>query len=284
MIDIIRIIIVLSLLIYASKKDLDERKVSSNVWYSMALIGALLSIIDISFGNPSTFLTQFIGNILIATIIAIILDLTNMMGKADTKAIIALSIILPTYPQLGNLPLQLPILLEPPLNILNAYIITIIGNTAIIAIIIYPLHTILINIKENNFKMKKPGIMMSAVKCDKEEIENKHGWVLPKDKSSLNLNKGIPTEFIKEYKKWTDKKGYTQGNLSHEHVEEFINETDEWNSNNTEEDIEEIKRISEKEKVWITRGIPLILPLTLGVVISLTLGDILYILTTILLG
>jgi len=57
----------------------------------------------------------------------------------------------------------------------------------------------------------------------------------------------------------------------------FLKDNEDWASTNPEEDKQRIRDILARDTVWVTPGVPFIVPITLGLISALTLGNIMYI-------
>lgn len=291
-IEILRIAIAIPFLIYASYKDYKTRKIPNYIWNYIIFGGIILLVMDIVINpEPSKILIWSIGNILIASWIAFILHYSKAFGGADIRFIIAISIIFPTYPEIANFPIMLPKVIDNSMIFINSFIIPILGNSALIAIIYYPLRMILQNIKDRNINIKKPGLMITSHKLNINNINNinnEYGKVLPETKSNsiierinnilISSTQGVPLEIIKDYRNWGEQNFYTP--IQYKNLEDtdniikFLKENEKWNSTSPKKDAKKLSKILEKNNVWVMEGIPLILSLTLGLIVAITFGSI----------
>ena len=102
--DVIRLITGTILLAYASYTDLKTRKASNILWVIMGIVGIILLIIQyLDGGFPNLWYLVFIP-IMIVLVYAFF-QLRLLFGGADTKALMALAILVPIQPFIGAFPL-----------------------------------------------------------------------------------------------------------------------------------------------------------------------------------
>jgi preflagellin peptidase FlaK len=97
MLDLIRFLIGIAILCYASYADLKTRKVGNIGWILMAAIGAIFIAV-----SP---LNLYLFSIPIIAAIAFLIHQLNLFGGADAKALIAISILVPSWPSIASLPI-----------------------------------------------------------------------------------------------------------------------------------------------------------------------------------
>ena len=291
--DILRVLVVISVFIYASYRDIKERIVRNWVWYPLFVYGLIFLVYDLWTGNVSFLAPWVLGNILFAMVLGYMLFWTKLFGGADMKALWGLGLILPTYPALIIGPRVLPPLLSAPHNAMNLFALTILANTALVALC-WPLYTCYQNIRDGGFDISRPGLMFTARRIPLEDTLDKHGKVLPvwAFESSgpftrvkvliLTVIYGFDTKFLHEYLEWhnqsVDDKNITNPtDIETHYVKRFVDDTtNDWSSNNPDEASEAFSELLERQTVWMTPGIPFIIPMFLGLLLSLTIGDIVY--------
>ncbi len=89
----IRIAICLITLIIASIMDLRKREISDKVWLGSGIISIIINIIDYNNVNILNYLIT-LG---IISILSYIIYRTGLFGGADAKALIIISLLIPTY-------------------------------------------------------------------------------------------------------------------------------------------------------------------------------------------
>ena len=102
--DIIRLITGTILLAYASYTDIKTRRAADRLWIIMGIVGLILLIIQyLDGGFPNLWYLLFIP-IMIALMYTFF-QLGLLFGGADAKALMALAILVPIQPLLGEVPL-----------------------------------------------------------------------------------------------------------------------------------------------------------------------------------
>ncbi len=103
LVDAVKVIVSFVILLKASVHDIREREVPDELWIAMAVLGLILDAVQY-------LLTPF--SLIFAVIqFLLIFALANFMfyvagfGGADAKALMALSIMFPTYPRIWKFPL-----------------------------------------------------------------------------------------------------------------------------------------------------------------------------------
>ena len=143
LLDIIRLIVGVLILGYASYTDIKTRRASNMLWIIMATAGGFLLIIQyltIGFNNP----LQLLMIPLMIGFAYILFQLRLIFGGADAKAIMALSILAPFHPTINNeLPLWSSMMPFP----------WIIFSNSIILFLIIPLALLLYNIAKHDLEL-----------------------------------------------------------------------------------------------------------------------------------
>lgn len=282
LINAIRILTAISILSLASYQDYNKRQISPKYWPPTIALSLFLLSIEILVTNSTTILIYTISNLIIGSLVILPADYFNIFGRGDTKALLCLCLLIPTYPQILNYTPILPVLAPPIIDTkISAMILTIIGNTALIAIIYSPLLMLLKNYKTNNLNYKKPIKTLTSIRTNISQIQNTQGYItVNKDKNILkriSIDSGIPTELLQDYNTWATKTNHpTFPNASENNLTKFFEtkETD-WEFENKTQDLQKLDRLQKKDKIWIQYGIPLIIPLTISIIVSVFLGDML---------
>ena len=102
--DIIRLIIGILILGYASYTDIKTRLASNILWITMATAGVLLLIIQyFTVGFTNIYYLFFIP--IMIGLFFVMYQLGLLFGGADAKALMAIAILVPTQPNLLNYPI-----------------------------------------------------------------------------------------------------------------------------------------------------------------------------------
>jgi hypothetical protein len=253
-IQILKIIILTIFLLIASIKDHKTRSIKKSYWYPGMIIGIVLLLIEYKFTNTE-LLKSLILNILCGLTIILMMVISNKMigkiyGIGDIKGIAFISILITGIYKIT------PIITNSIINpVYQISIISVILNASIISIIIYPLIILIYNIKNKNISYK----MLTRIKIPIEK-SNKIEGITEKTK--------VQTQLIKDYKKYQNKN-------EDSNIEDFIKNNEKWKSDNIQKDKKRLEKTLKKEQVWIIYYIPLIIPLTIGTIMTITIGNIL---------
>ncbi|MEM3769656.1 MAG: A24 family peptidase C-terminal domain-containing protein [Candidatus Bathyarchaeia archaeon] len=258
-----------SFLFYASWSDYKTREVSNNIWIlfaplAFALTFAELFLFDFSalpffglcFGLTSTF--------------AIILFYAGGFGGADAKALMCLALALPSYPSELLKPLM-PLMGEAS-PIMNMFFpVTVFSNSVILAALtaIYLLfHNLLWHLKTG------------SPLFEGEQREASIG------KKLLFLATGYKVHVKKLKEKWhiyplEDVEDVQEGEIKRKLLILPRDEEREAIVKRLEKAVESGKI---HEKVWATPGLPMLIFITVGLVLALVYGDVVWALVRLFMG
>ena len=103
-INIFRVIIGSVILLYASYTDIKTRKADNKLWLIMGASGGILLILQWIFaGFENIYYLIFVP--LMIGFIYLLFQIRLIYGGADAKALMALSILAPVFPNLINFPI-----------------------------------------------------------------------------------------------------------------------------------------------------------------------------------
>ena len=249
-----RIIICLSFLIYASWSDYKTREVSNKVWIilgplTLALTGFQFLVYS---AQPLQLVTTYVLSFAITSGLAIAVFYAGGFGGADAKAFMCIALALPVYPDY--------LLPQPPGFVSPLFPITIFTNSVLLGAlsVFYTLFRNLLWIVRNR------GSIFEGLKT--ESFGHKilaliSGYKVKMDK----LEKGhmFPLEDV-ELKDDDEKKRKLLAFPKYEEREDIIARIRE-------------NVADEKREVWGTPGLPLLIFITAGLIISLAYGDIVWV-------
>lgn len=95
--DGLRVLVSLIFLFYASWSDIRKREVSNKVWVIFAPLALALTSLKFFVSSPDS-LYAFVLSFVITSVLSITLFYAGAFGGADAKALICLSLALPSYP------------------------------------------------------------------------------------------------------------------------------------------------------------------------------------------
>ncbi|MCZ7393487.1 MAG: prepilin peptidase [Candidatus Methanoperedens sp.] len=243
MIDILKILFCIPFLIYSCYSDIKTRRVSDYVWYIM-LAGGAFFILDAISNYGVLYLSRLlISAVLMYIFLEIYSRISNffnirMMGGADAKLLLVLSIIFPVYPTIGNVfPLIVP---------LNLFAFSVLGDAVTVAMII-PIGFAIYNLTKVGLSIDKPAYIFVGYKTKISKLANKRVWII---QDFEEVNGRI-------------KSNYKRGGIE-------IDEKAIAKLNNL------LKKGLIKDEVWVTPKLPFMIPLTLGFFIAISYGDLIF--------
>jgi preflagellin peptidase FlaK len=259
--------VTLGFLLYASCRDYKTREVSNRVWVIYGPIALALSLSELLLFEPSQ-LPLYGLSVGVTVGLAFLLFYFSGFGGADSKALMCIAFALPFAP----IALSLPIFTEGLSPIAQyVYPITILGNSVFFgaATAVYMVLRNVVWHKKNGTQMF-PGTLASE-SAGKKFLAIITGYPMPVD--TLKKRHMFPME---------DLEGQTE-NLGKRKLVVFPQ--DEEAQDKT---IERLSKAVQSGKinayVWATPGLPMLIFVTLGLIVALTFGDVVWLLTRFVLG
>jgi len=180
--DIIRIIIGVTILSYATFTDIKTRLASNILWVIMGSIGIIFIIIQfLTIGFDDLFQLVFIPIIII--LMFVFFQLRLLFGGADAKAIMALAILLPIQPSIFNFPLWN--------NSIMPYSWSIFTN-ALVLFLIIPISLFFYNLINRNIEF--PHLFM-GYKMNIDQAKKSFVWPLERIKNGQRKLSYMPKDF-----------------------------------------------------------------------------------------
>lgn len=242
MIDLIKLFICLIFLLYSCRRDLKTRTVPNELW-GVVFVAALPLVIADALAQGSRYLLHTAVSVVGIYVFVYILFRLGAFGGADAKALIALSFIFPAFPDITVFGYGLPLSGAPPLNIFafstlaNAVLLTIVVPLGILA---YNLCTL--SVREI---MENPWYLIVGYKCKISDLEGRH----------VRLIEDFECEGREVRKKFT-RRGVGIDDPVLERLEQLAS------------------RGLIGERVWVTPGLPFMIPITAGFVAAAVYGDL----------
>jgi len=263
-----RVVLSLVFLLYASWSDYKTREVSNRVWMFFAPLALMLSLAEMLLFNHAKLL-GFGLSFVVTTVIALLLFYAGAFGGADSKALICISLALPFAP----VDLFTPVLsggVSPLAQ--NIFPFTILSNSVLVAAA-SAIVMLLLNAKWrlNTGRKIFEGTLASE----------SYG------KKILVLATGYKMPIVRLQEKW------------HIYPMEDIQEEDSKNAptrklvvmprdEGRQEIVERLSRAADTGKidtyVLATPGLPMLIFITVGLLIALLFGDVVWLLIRLILG
>ncbi|MEM3623406.1 MAG: A24 family peptidase C-terminal domain-containing protein [Candidatus Bathyarchaeia archaeon] len=260
-----RTTLALSFLFYASWSDYKTREVSNSLWILFAPPAFTLTFMELYLTEPSQLLSYGICFSLTAAF-AIILFYSGGFGGADAKALMCLALALPFYP--NNL--LTPLSNETSLIARNFFPITVFSNSILLAAA-----TAIYMLLHNIFWHKKTGKKLFNEGHEKESFGRKLLVLMTGYKVSVKSLKDkwhfYPLEDLED----------SEGGFKRKLV---LIPKDESRNAIVERLAKAIDSGKIQDMVWATPGLPMLIFITVGLIIALFFGDIVWIFVRFLLG
>jgi preflagellin peptidase FlaK len=238
MLDILKILFCIPFLLYSCYSDIKTRRVTNKLWVAM-LTGCMFFVFyDIMTKGIPYLMHLFISAGLIFVLVYVLFQM-GTFGGADAKSLIVISIILPTYPEFSAFGYHFP--LNEPL--IDLFSFGILGNAVLLTVIV-PLGLAAYNIFRMGLHIDNPLYIFIGYKSSISDLADKH------------------IKLIQSYEKDNGqiKFRFKRGGMD-------INDSV----------ISDLKALLEKglikDEVWVTPGLPFMIPITLGFFVCLSYGD-----------
>lgn len=249
--DGIRILICIPFLIYSCYSDFKTRRVPNKIWLPMIGIGVILAFVDFITYGPDFFI-HFAFSVVLLSVFAYLLFKIKAFGGADAKAIITLSILIPTFPSFVLFGHALPLTGIPPLNL---FAFSTLGNAVLLSLVV-PIALFIYNLTQNPEEViEKPLYSFIGYKSEISKLKNRHIRLIQ--------------DFVEQ-----DDRVVPRFRFNGVQIDDAL--------------IERLRRLSKEgkipEKVWVMPGLPFMISLTVGFATALIYGDIIYLITLCMLG
>jgi len=255
-----RVFLSLSVFIYASWSDWQKREVSNRVWLLMAPLAFVLTTFQFVVSSPE-ILQFYAVSFVITAALSVMLFYAGAFGGADAKALMCLALALPFYPSYlfqSITPWGAPI-----------FPVTVFSNGVLLA----SLTVVYAVLRNSVWKLRTKRNLFEGFEY--ESMGRKVLAFLTGYKVSVAvLEKGhmYPLEDVN-----TKETGESERRLmvlpkdekSEGIIEKIVNATHEGRIQN---------------EVWATPGLPLLVFLTIGLIVALTFGDLVWILLRLILA
>jgi preflagellin peptidase FlaK len=255
----VRVLLCLVFLIYASWSDFKTREVSNWVWTILAPLAFILTALQFFLFSSELLLVQILQSYVLSFAVTSALSITlfyaGAFGGADAKAFMCLSLALPFYPDTD--------ILQPYSSVVSPlsqsfFTITVFSNAVLLAALSV-LYIMARNLswkqrtKKNLFegvekesKWRKILVLLSGYKADIAELEKKE-YLYPLEDFDENERKllVVPKDEGREEIVGRLQKAKREGKL--------------------------------QNGVWATPGLPMLIFVTIGLIVALFYGDIIWV-------
>jgi preflagellin peptidase FlaK len=295
--DLLRLVAVPALG-YAALRDVRTRRVTNDLWGPLALLGAVLILWEglVALGRPGAF-TPFAVRVAFSLLFVVPLAYgfwyVGGFGGADARAFMVLAVLFPTYPAYEVAGFALPAV-ETALGVFS---LTILTNTVLLGLA-FPL----VLAVQNALDGEVSPVMFVGRRVAVEELTGVHGSLL--ETGSGFTRAGLDLDALRMYLRWrdvtladlrvdpelrdpdtlpdepsdpTDGAVVTDGSGDPWGAAAFLDDIDHSAYGTTPAQLRDgLDLLVEREEVWVTPGVPFLLPLFVGLLVALTGGDVLY--------
>jgi preflagellin peptidase FlaK len=179
--SVIRLIAGAGILAYASYTDIKTRRAANYLWVIMGAIGAVLLLVQyLTIGFANIWYLVFIP-IMILLIYAFF-QMRLLFGGADAKALMALAILIPIQPSIGNYPIWTSFWPGSWTVFCNA----------VLLFLVIPLSLLIYNIMKRNIQF--PHVLL-GYKMSVEKAKQTFVWPLERIKDGKRKLSYMPKEF-----------------------------------------------------------------------------------------
>ena len=312
--DVLRLA-VLPVLGWAAWQDLETRRVPSRTWYPLVVLGGVLLVWDavghlsISTAADGLFFLRVGISLLLVAPIAYLFWRLGGFGGADAKALIAISILLPTFPTYYFSGFTLPSVVTT----LGVFSMTILTNTVVVAAG-YPLVFLARNVADGEVAFP---VALFGRRIGVSALSTAHGRLL--ETTDGYTRTGLDIDALRMYLRWRgtnlaavrSNPGWARDPASigetHDPTDGAVGDgggaatppdpdaeydadpADPWGADafldgidgtaygtSPEKLREGLAVVTERDAVWISPGIPFIVPMFLGTLIAFVYGDVMF--------
>ena len=247
MMELLKVLACMPFLLYACYSDIKTRRVVNEVWVVMFGVGYTFILYDLMrLGLP--YLVRNVLTFIFIFIFVYVLFQLGAFGGADAKVLMVISLIIPMFPDIMVAGTQLPINGVPPLGL---FAFSVFGNSVILTVVV-PIGLFLYNLLHNPLKenLRHPLYMLIGYRTPVSKLEKGH------------------IRMIDSYSETED--GISFG---------FTRAGTELTSNVIAELKGYLRDGRMNDSVWVTPGLPFMIPITAGFITAVVFGDLIFYLT-----
>jgi len=183
LLDIARLVVGTSILLYASYTDIKTRRASNMLWVVMGFIGAIFLVIQyltVPAAFDNIFYLIFIPIMIV--LMYVFFQLRLIFGGADAKAMMALAILVPLEPSIFEFPI---------LNSFMPFSWVILSNSVLLFLLI-PVGLLLFNVTRRNIEFP---YLLLGYRLSVEKAKERFVWPLEKIVDGKRKFSYMPKDF-----------------------------------------------------------------------------------------
>lgn len=245
MIEILKILFSIPFLLYSCYSDIKTRRVSNKVWKYMLLTGSIFVFYEIFTEGIPYVKALLLSGIIVSVSIYILFQL-GAFGGGDAKGLMVLSVLFPLYPVLHYSGKVFPLLGIP---VIGFFTFTVLENALLLTILV-PLCIFCYNLLHFSPEMiKTPHFMFIGYRTEISSLKNKK-YIGLLEKFELDET-------------GTLKKSFSRTGLN-------------FDANERPELEEYMKKGLIGKDVWVTPGLPFMIPITASFITTIVFGDLIF--------
>jgi preflagellin peptidase FlaK len=313
--DLLRLLVV-PVFAWAAYRDVQTRRLPNVLWYPLAALGAVLLLWDVATRWPLTGVGDRLFLVRVAFSLGFVIPLSYVFwwlggfGGADAKALMTLAVVFPTFPAYTVGILRLPVV-EP---LLGVFSMTILTNTVVVALA-YPLVLLVRNVVAGDVPSVLPVIFLGR-QTAVADLRTDHGRLLETptgftrsgvDIDALRMYLRWRGSTLAELRaRPDDYRNPASVGQTFDPTDGAVHDgpmtdggvvtkprdpayDDPWAAERFLDDIEGtaygtspeslrqgLDLLVTRERVWVSPGLPFVVPMFVGLVVGLTYGDLLF--------
>ena len=244
MMELLKVLVCMPFLLYSCYSDIKTRRVSNTVWPIMLAAGLPFIMYDLLTRGFLYLIHMLLSFAFIFAFVYILFQL-NAFGGADAKIMMVISIIIPAFPVIDLFGTMMPLQGVP---LIDLFAFSVFGNSVLLTIIV-PIGLFLYNLAHVPIREmpKKLGYMFVGYKSRVSDLKDKHIRLMDVYKRTDN---GVVLHF-------------TRGGTELDN--DVVHELEEY-----------VDKGFIDEKVWVTPGLPFMIPITAGFITAVVFGDLIF--------
>lgn len=249
----------------ASWRDLKSRRIESVIWYPAYGAGIILLGLHVfNILNSPSVIARFealriVLSILMLTLFGFLFWYLGLFGLADTKAFVAIGILVPLYPDILIHSTSFP-LYETQFGVFS---LSVVANGLILTLL-YPFYLGVRN--SMNGYIKFPWMFLTVTR-EPEDIEKCHGKMATSTEG-LRFD-GLDLDDLDYFFDWKQENREIEREAA---VETFLDNAKTYSATK-EKLIDALNVVDSHEKVRVVPGLPLIVSLYIGLIFTTVFGD-----------
>ncbi|MCQ6961854.1 A24 family peptidase C-terminal domain-containing protein [Methanolobus chelungpuianus] len=247
MMELLKVLACMPFLLYACYSDIKSRRVVNEVWVAMFGVCYVFILYDfMTLGMP--YLIRNLLTFALIYLFVYVLFYFGAFGGADAKALMVISLIVPTFPAITIAGASLPIQGTPLFDI---FAFSVFGNSIILTVVV-PIGLFIYNLLHNPLResLRKPLYMFIGYRTSVSGLGKSHIRMIESYKDTPN---GVKFSLARSGTELTsDVIAQLRGHVRAGRME---------------------------DSVWVTPGLPFMIPITAGFITAVVFGDLIFYLT-----